>query len=156
MREIESVEIVFRNEERIKINRKHLGMFEILNIKRNIGRTTKHTIRIYLEAEDIIMQICSKANEVSSYTNDYSGGEVLPFTRITRERDISRILLQYNDNTENSLYSIGNDIENDIQSTHISDDNDLILVISKNVTALDYYSTNYPYNNSDNSWDFVE
>lgn len=137
MREVESIEFALENCEGVKIDRENIGTFYLDDIKRSISRSAMNSIGGNYTAENLVVQICSKANRLDAYTSTWSGNDRMPFERLTTHNDICGVQINYQDGSSEYLYVkwIGDsEYNNDAQSSKINPHtNDLYIVVGKDL-----------------------
>jgi hypothetical protein len=143
MKEIKFIELVLENCEIIKIDKQHIGIFRIENIKRSISRVAMNSISDHKSAEEVFIQISSKANNYNSYVTTWSGNETLPFTRLIKYKDITAISIHYEDDDEEYIYvpwGGESDYKNEYQSCKINEHTgDLYIIISEKENVENYF-----------------
>lgn len=146
MNNIKKVEFVFENCECFEIDEKYFGMFQIADIKTEIYRIACNAISKLTTAYTVALEIFSEAN--TDYNPCGSSERSKKFDRITSWRDITSIILYYDDGKEETYYVdyvekqdgvLGT--ENINQRTYISSLGNLYLVITKDKDIKDFFET---------------
>lgn len=143
-REIESIELVLENLESVKIKREHIGFFEMRGITKSISRLASNSISEILTVNEVFLQICSKANNYSSYVHDWHDEKIKPFERLMRYKDIVAVEVNFKDGSSECIYvnweSDLDDYTNKNQSVAINKKTgDLYIVISEKENVLTYF-----------------
>lgn len=143
MTQIKSVQLALENCETIEIGKEDIGKFYVSDIKRSISRRAVNSISDSLSAEEVCIQISSKANCHKSFISTWHDGEVKPFDRLMKHDDITALCINYQDGKSEHIYvNWGGDSEynNDYQSIAVNENTgDLYLVISKKKNVGDYF-----------------
>lgn len=146
MNTVTTIEFVFENCECFEIESKHFGMFQMSNIQTKIMRIACNAINKFQTAHSIALEIFSEAN--IDY-NPFGSVEVnKKFDRLLAWRDITSIILHYDDNSEESYYVDYNEeyegalgAENLNQHTYKSKLGNLYIVIEKDKNIDDYFDS---------------
>lgn len=159
MKEVKSVELILENCEVIEIKREHIGVFHVLDIKKSISRDAINSINDYLEAEEIFIQISSKANNPSSYVEDLHDGEITPFDRLMRYADITALNIKYQDDSEEYIFvkwGGDSDYTNEYQSVATNEKTgDLYIVISEKENVESYFKE-YLQDENNSFWELLK
>ena len=146
MDNITKVEFVFENCESFEIEEKHFGSFQISNIETSIYRIACNAISKMTTAHTIALEIFSEANIEYNPFGSLEANK--KFDRITSWRDITSIILYYDDGKEESYYvdyidehegALGT--ENVNQKSYISSLGNLYLVIASDKNIADFFDT---------------
>lgn len=142
MKEVESIKLVLINLEVVKFNREDIGILFINDVKRNIQRIASNSISEMLIAEEFYIQISSSANKSESYIEGYEK-DLKPFDRLTRYKDITALIIEYQDGEKEEVYTkwVGDsNYKNPIQSSEVGlNTGDLYVVVSERNTAKSYF-----------------
>lgn len=134
-KEIKTVELVLENLESVLFSVKDIVMLSINDIKKSIRFSNEQT-SINLTANEIIIEINSKANLYSAYSHkwfDKQNESLLPFDRLMKYNDITAIELTYQDDSKDYIYANWpGDIDenNKLQSSKFDSDGNLNINIS--------------------------
>ena len=147
------ITFLLENCDVITIDGKYIGNFLIDNIRTTISRIACNSIMKMDIADTIVIEIHKNANKKRHHFNfDSDYNEHTVFDRLQEWNDITSIKFKFEEQyvEENKtprqeeytyyVYWEGNsDEENEAQSTYISNDGNLYIVISKDKTVEDFF-----------------
>ncbi|MBZ9693219.1 hypothetical protein [Clostridium sp. M14] len=142
-KEIKKIEFILENCEVIEFEGKHVGDFDVENIKTNISRIACNSISKHNVCETFAIEISSLAN--TEIVQPW-GDKIKPFDRLNKYQDITSIEIHYNDNTSDKILvdycseSENLGANNLNQESYISDLGNLYIIISKNKTLENYWN----------------
>lgn len=143
IKEIKSIELVLENCEVIVVEKESIGTMNLTNIHRSIRRVATNSVSDLLQAEEVFIQISSKVNHVSSYSLSLGSGT--PFERLMQYGDITAVLINYEDGSEEYIFvdwSEGCEYNNLYQSSAVNEQTgDLYLVISPKETVESFFGS---------------
>lgn len=159
MKEVKSVELILENCEVIEIKREYIGIFHVSDIKKSISRDAINSISDYVTAEEVFIQISSKANNSSSYVGDLHDGEITPFDRLIRYADITALNIKYQDGSKEYIFvkwGGDSDYTNEYQSVAINEKTgDLYIAISEKENVESYFKE-YLQDENNSFWGLYE
>ncbi len=149
---IKSVDFILENCEVITIDGKYIGDFLIDDVQTRISRIACNSISKMDIANTIAIEIHRDANK-ERHQFGCTGYKQKTFDRLVEWNDITSIEFELEEGNveegkiprvEHYHYFVNwvgdNDEENDAQSTYISDNEDLYLVIAENKQIEDYFN----------------
>jgi hypothetical protein len=143
LREVKYIKLILENCEEIMLKKEHIGIIEMFNINRTISRRAMNYISDALIAENIFIQISSKANVIESYSFTWNGNNTLPFDRLTRWNDITAIDVHFEDGSSEYIlvnWNEESDFANLYQTSKINQyTGDLYIAISEKYKVEDYF-----------------
>lgn len=152
-KEVVALKMMFKNGETWTINKELIGDLWIKQISKSFGRIGDSDLQEIFPCESLKIEIFPEADEVNSSDINLGGLEMGMFERAVKDPDIEKMDILYKDgNNTDSLNVVTKDtvyfpyeaidsdrIDNAYQSSFISKENILYIVIDKNKTAKEIY-----------------
>lgn len=144
MNRVKKVEFIFENCESFEIESKYFGGFQVSDITTSVFRIACNSISKMTTAHTIAFEIFSEGND--QYNPFGNSENTRKFDRIEAWRDITSIVLFYDDGTHESYYvdydeevegALG--AENLNQHTYLSALGNLYIVIAKGKDVFDFF-----------------
>lgn len=138
MKEVTEIEFVFENVEFFSIDAKYIGTFLLDGITESIRRDACNSISRY----KIVKKVCIEIFKEGDGEYSWLGGVEKKFDRLRRYNDIVSVVVHYSDHTEEGFYvdySDAHDETNDYQTTRISNQGNLYIVINAKETIDDVF-----------------
>lgn len=156
-KEVKALKMTFKNGETWTIDKEFIGDLWIKHISKSFGRIGDSELQEIFPCESLKVEIFPEADEVNSSDINLGGLEMGMFDRAVKDPDIEKMDILYRD-SENSdstdiiaketVYfpyeAIDSDrIDNAYQSSFVSQDNVLYIVIDKEKTVNDVYKDKF-------------
>ncbi|MGY3749470.1 hypothetical protein [Vagococcus acidifermentans] len=143
--------IYFRNGETWTIDREYIGDLWIRQVTISYGRINGGDFQKIRPCEGIKIEILPEADHVQSSDINLGGLELGMFARALKYQDIEKMSILFNDGSSDLIYfpyldkeTPGQEgLDNQYQSTKISKDNRLYIVIDAERTVDDIYGDKF-------------
>lgn len=141
----------FRNGETWTIEREFIGDLWISKITTSFGRINGSDFQKINPCDGIKIEIFNEADHVKSDDINSGGLELGMFARALKYQDIEKMSIHFDDNTSDLIYFPYKDkgtpgqegLDNMYQTTKISKENTLYIVIDADKTVEDVYSDKF-------------
>ncbi|MGY3766060.1 hypothetical protein ACWOAH_05825 [Vagococcus vulneris] len=141
----------FRNGETWTIDRDYIGDLWIRHVTTSYGRINGSEFQKINPCEGIKIEIFEEADHVQTDDINQGGLESGMFGRALKYQDIEKMGIHFNDGTSDLIYFPYKDkgtpgqegLDNSYQTTQISGDNKLYIVIDENKTVTDFYGDKF-------------
>lgn len=152
-KEVMALKMMFKNGETWTINKDYIGDLWIKHISKSFGRIGDSELQEIFPCESLKIEIFPEADEVNSSDINLGGLEMGMFDRAVKDPDIEKMDVLYKDSEKtNSMDIVATEtiyfpyeaidsdrIDNAYQSSFVSKENVLYIVIDKEKTAKDIY-----------------
>lgn len=146
-----SFKFYFRNGETWTINRDCIGDLWIRHVTTSYGRINGSDFQKINPCEGIKIEIFDEADHVQTDDINLGGLESGMFGRALKYQDIEKMSIHFDDNTSDLIYFPYKDkgtpgqegLDNAYQTTQISGDNKLYIVIDAEKTVNDIYGDKF-------------
>ncbi|WP_407390141.1 hypothetical protein [Carnobacterium jeotgali] len=156
-KEVMALKMMFKNGETWTINKEFIGDLWIKHISRSFGRIGDSDFQEIFPCESLKIEIFPEADEVNSNDINLGGLEMGMFERVAKDPDIEKMDILYTDTeNENSVDIVAKEtvyfpyeakdsdrIDNVYQSSFVSKENKLYIVIDKDKTAKEIYKEKF-------------
>lgn len=140
MQGVKSIELVLENCESIKFLPEQIGIFCCNNIVAQVARVACNSISKHLICEWMCIEIYSAANQ--KYTSFGQESEDTAFDRLMKFGDITAVEVTYEDGSVDYIlvpWNDENDYSNKYQTSYITEDNSLHILVSKETCAENFF-----------------
>lgn len=152
-KEVMALKMMFKNGETWTINKDYIGDLWIKHISKSFGRIGDSELQEIFPCESLKIEIFPEADEVNSSDINLGGLEMGMFDRAVKDPDIEKMDVLYKDSEKTNSMDIvaietiyfpyeaidSDRIDNAYQSSFVSKENVLYIVIDKEKTAKDIY-----------------
>ena len=152
-KEVMALKMMFKNGETWTINKDFIGDLWIKHISKSFGRIGDSELQEIFPCESLKIEIFPEADEVNSSDINLGGLEMGMFDRAVKDPDIEKMDILYKDGAKTDSMDIiatetvyfpyeaidSDRIDNAYQSSFVSKENVLYIVIDKNKLAKDVY-----------------
>ncbi|MGO3733447.1 MAG: hypothetical protein ACTJHC_09760 [Vagococcus sp.] len=150
-KEMKNFKFYFRNGETWTIEREFIGDLWISKITTSFGRINGSDFQKINPCDGIKIEIFNEADHVKSDDINSGGLELGMFARALKYQDIEKMSIHFDDNTSDLIYFPYKDkgtpgqegLDNMYQTTKISKENTLYIVIDADKTVEDVYSDKF-------------
>ncbi|MGX7014041.1 hypothetical protein [Vagococcus silagei] len=150
-KEMTSFKFFFRNGETWTIDREYIGDLWISKVTTSYGRIHGSDFQKIHPCEGLKIEIFSEADHVQSDDINQGGLELGMFARALKYQDIEKMAINFDDQTSDLIYFPYKDketpgqegLDNIYQSTKISADNRLYIVIDAEKTVAEIYQDKF-------------
>lgn len=150
-KEMNSFKFYFRNGETWTIDREFIGDLWISKITTSFGRINGSDFQKINPCEGLKIEISQEADHVQSDDINTGGLESGMFERAIKYQDIEKMSINFDDGSSDLIYFPYKDketpgqegLDNVYQSSKISADNKLYIVISENQTVEEVYNDKF-------------
>lgn len=156
-KEVMALKMMFKNGETWTINKEFIGDLWIKHISRSFGRIGDSAFQEIFPCESLKIEIFPEADEVNSNDINLGGLEMGMFERVAKDPDIEKMDILYKDGeNKNSVDVVAEEtvyfpyeakdsdrIDNVYQSSFVSKENKLYIVIDKDKTAKEVYKEKF-------------
>lgn len=141
----------FRNGETWTIDREFIGDLWISKVSTSYGRINGSDFQRIRPCEGFKIEIFTEADHVQTDDINQGGLESGMFERALKYQDIEKMSINFNDNTDDLIYFPYLDkatpglegLDNQYQSTKISEDNKLYIVIDAEKKVTEVYADKF-------------
>lgn len=148
---MQSLKFYFRNGETWTINREFIGDLWISRISTSYGRIHGGEFQKIHPCEGFKIEILNEADHVKTDDINLGGLELGMFDRAVKYQDIEKMAIHFDDETEDLIYFPYQDkgtpgqegLDNLHQSTKVSSENKLYIVIDANQTVTEVYGDKF-------------
>ncbi len=144
MAEVKKIALHLENCEVWEFDRKDIGDFDCIGIRKSVSRLGSNCITDYTECDEFFIELFSSANvpqETPFYNESMS-----PFERLTGYADITAVEITYDNGTSEYIsvpFDGDCDVINVLQTFYISKCGNLYLRISKSGSVMDRIDLDY-------------
>ncbi len=150
-KEMSSFKFYFRNGESWSINREFIGDLWISKVTTSYGRINGSDFQKINPCEGLKIEVNQEADHVQTDDINSGGLELGMFARAVKYQDIEKMSIIFDDNSSDLIYFPYKDkatpgqegLDNVYQTTKISSDNKLYIVIDAEKTVEDVYSDKF-------------
>ncbi len=150
-KEMNSFKFYFRNDETWTIKREHIGDLWISKVTTSYGRINGSDFQKINPCEGLKIEIFQEADHVQTDDINLGGLELGMFSRAVKYQDIEKMSINFDDGSSDLIYfpykdkvTLGQEgLDNTYQTTKISADNKLYIVIDAEKIVTDVYSDKF-------------
>ncbi|MGO2083582.1 hypothetical protein [Vagococcus sp.] len=150
-KEMTSFKFYFRNGETWSIDREYIGDLWISQVTTSYGRINGSDFQKIHPCEGLKIEILNEADHVQTDDINLGGLELGMFSRALKYQDIEKMSIHFDDATSDLIYFPYKDketpgqegLDNLYQSTKVSKDNHLYIVINANQSVNDVYGDKF-------------
>ncbi|MEG0254357.1 MAG: hypothetical protein RR554_06305 [Vagococcus sp.] len=150
-KEMSSFKFYFRNGETWSINREYIGDLWISKVTTSYGRINGSDFQKIRPCEGLKIEINQEADHVQTDDINTGGLESGMFSRAVKYQDIEKMSTNFDDNTSDLIYFPYKDkatpgqegLDNVYQTTKVSSDNKLYIVIDAEKTVTEVYADKF-------------
>lgn len=132
MRRVSRIDLVLENCEVICVPEEKIRRFHVTGISRTVERIAVNSIRENTRCEELFVELLPGANVATAFQTAL--GDVLPFDRLVRHRDICAIDVIYEDGTNEYIYvpwGGDSDYTNESQRSELTEEGRLQITVGE-------------------------